>query len=48
MAREKGAGSSIVKLPSIVTLNELNATLEVSKSVGVKIAKGGEGVRFEF
>lgn len=46
LRKEGGVGCIVVKFTSIIALNKLNMTIEVSKNIAMKIAQGSERFRF--
>jgi len=47
LRKEKQAGCIVVKFTTIITLNKLHTTVEVSKNIAMKIAQGIERVGFK-
>lgn len=47
LRKEEGVDCIVVKSMTIIALNKLNTTIEVSKDIAMKIAQGGEHFRFK-
>jgi hypothetical protein len=45
---KEGASGIVVEFVTIVTLNKLHTTIEMSKHKAMKVAESGEGFRFQF
>ena len=48
LLKEKGASCIVVQFMTIVTLNKLYTTIEMSEHIAMKVAHSGECFRFEF
>ena len=48
LLKEKGAGCIVVEFATIVALNKLYTTIEMSEHIAMKIAHSGESIRFQF